>query len=264
MKLLAGLLALVACASCAPDADTLRVFAASSLQGALDEIAASYERERGVRVELNYAGSGTLAVQIEQGGGCDLFLSAGDAEMDRLEARGLIDATTRVALLSNELVVIVRRGGHLIVTPDQLARQTLTHLAIANPDSVPAGRYARAWMRGVSVEVNAGDEPVTLWSLVESRVVPASNVRAALAAVESGAADAGIVYRTDAALSDAVVVSYTVRGDRGPVIEYPAAVTRDGPRARLAREFLAALREDRSRAVFRGRGFAILGDETGD
>src|SRR6185503_2240199 len=125
----------------------------------------------------------------------DLFFSADEKELDRVEQAGLIEAGTRRSLLSNQLVVIESGGAaasifHAPFTPEQLAGSELELLSLGNTDTVPAGKYAKAWLQSRGV-----------WDQVASRILPGIDVRAALAAVESGGARAGIVYRTDAARS---------------------------------------------------------------
>ena len=163
------------------------VSAAASLSEAMGAVAAEYEADTGTPVRLNVAGSQMLASQIIEGAPVDLFVSADALQMDRAAAAGRVDAATRVDLLSNQLVVAVPddRAG-TVTAPGDLAGPAIERLALGDPEAVPAGVYARDWLVGVGV-----------WDDVAPKVAPASSVRAALRAVESGAADAGIVYRTD-------------------------------------------------------------------
>jgi molybdate transport system substrate-binding protein len=221
----------------------VRVFAAASLTDALTEIAGQYGKRTGERIVFNFAGSSTLERQIELGAPADLFASADADKMDRLARLGRIDASTRVSLLSNQLVVVVPRGETTVVrSARDLAK--LRRLALAEPSSVPAGIYARKWLERTGV-----------WASVAPKVVPVENVRAALAAVEAGNADAAVVYRTDAAISKRVRVAYAVPAADGPAIDYPFAVTSDAANAAAAKRFLGFLRSDAARAVFRRYGF---------
>jgi len=183
LALLAG--GLAACA--APPPQGARVFAAASLSDVMAEIAGSV---RPAPV-LSFAASSTLARQIEQGAPADLFLSADEAWMDYLSARGLIAPDSRVRLLSNALVLIAPADQPLRLTiePGFALAAALGggRLALADPEAVPAGRYARAALEHLGV-----------WAVVEPRMVRAADVRGALRFVERGEAAAGIVYRTDA------------------------------------------------------------------
>jgi molybdate transport system substrate-binding protein len=210
-------------------AATLHVHAAASLTDALREIAAAWTRLSGVAVELNFAGSGTLARQIARGAPGDVFVSADEARVDALERAGLV--ASRRSILSNALAVVG--------VPLERARR----IAIAQPDSVPAGIYAkRALMR-------AG-----VWERIAPRVIPTQNVRAALAAVEAGNADAAVVYRTDARLAKRARVVAILEA---PEISYSAAVLRDSHDPRRAAQFARYLTSPSARAVFRRYGFIV-------
>lgn len=227
----------------------LNVFAAASLTDALQEIAAAYEKERGDRIVLNLGASSTLARQIQEGAPADLFLSADEEKMDGLEKKKLLLPGTRRSVLSNTLVVVVPDDSGLRITgPKDLAAPSVRALALAEPQSVPAGIYAREYLRKAGV-----------WSQVSGRVVPTENVRAALAAVASGNVDAGIVYKTDARIAKRVRVVYEVPRAQGPAISYPFAVLAGSRRSEAARKLLAYLTSPKAAAVFRKHGFLILG-----
>lgn len=221
------------------------VFAAASLTDALEEVGRDFEAATGNTVAFNFGSSSDLVRQIKAGAPADLFFSADLARMEELEQAGLVRREDRVTLLSNVLVVIVPADSRAVVkAPADLAG--FPHLALANPESVPAGIYARTWL------VSLG-----LWESVKDRVVPTLDVRAARAAVEAGNAEAGIVYRTDARLSKRVRVALEVPRDRGPKITYPLAALAGSERAgtRALRDYLispAAL------GVFRRHGFEII------
>jgi molybdate transport system substrate-binding protein len=164
------------------------VYAAASLRDVLTEFAPVAERELGVKPVYNFGSSGDLSKQIVAAGKADVFLSADEQEMDKVEQAGMLLAGTRRPLWTNLLVVIEPKDGTKLAdpfTPEQLHQPAITHLALANTESAPAGRYAKAWLEA------RGE-----WAKVSERVLPTVDVRAALAAVESGAAQAGIVYRT--------------------------------------------------------------------
>jgi molybdate transport system substrate-binding protein len=226
--------------------EDVTLFVAASLADALEEIARTYERASSNKVVLNVGASSDLARQIQAGADADLFFSADRAQMDLLEKAGLIRSTDRVDLLSNVLVVVLPSAAPTkVASPADLA--LLPRIAIADPEAVPAGVYARSYL-----------ESIGMWSGLRDRVIPTLNVRAALAAVESGNADAGIVYRTDAALSRRVRVALTVPAERGPKIVYvlaPLAATRKP----AARELVRRLAGPDARSVFERYGFLVLG-----
>jgi molybdate transport system substrate-binding protein len=221
------------------------VFAAASLADALREIGAGFEARTGDRVVLSVGGSNDLARQIRAGAPAEVFVSASAERMDELERAGLVRAGDRVDLLSNRLAVVVPAGSTTsLASAEDLAG--VRRLALGDPQAVPAGIYARQWL-----------EKRGLWERVRDRVVPTLDVRAALAAVESGNADAGIVYKTDAAISKRVRVALEVPEAEAPRIVYPAALlaTANGP---APRAFFEHLRSAEARAVFERLGFELL------
>ena len=224
--------------------DDVTVFAAASLAEALEEVARGYEQASGNKVILNVGGSNDLARQIVAGAAADLFFSADRAQMDLVETAGLVRPADRVELLSNVLVVVVPAAAATrIASPRDLTH--LRRIAVADPEAVPAGVYARSYL-----------ETAGLWAVLQPRVIPTLNVRAALAAVESGNADAGIVYRTDAALSRRVRIAFTVPREQGPKIVYvlaPLASSRKPATIELARR----LAGPEGRSVFEKHGFVI-------
>ena len=225
----------------------LNVAAAASLTDALQEIKTAYESSGGDTIVLNLGASSALARQIEEGAPVDLFLSADEAKMDTLEKHGRVLAGTRRSVLSNTLVVVVPADSTLrLASPADLVNPGIRHLALAEPQSVPAGVYAKEYLRGLK-----------LWDQVIDRVVPTENVRGALAAVETGNADAGIVYRTDAGISRKVRVAFEVPRAEGPRISYPFAVTAGSRRPEAARRFLAYLESPAALAIFQRYGFLI-------
>jgi molybdate transport system substrate-binding protein len=228
----------------------LTVFAAISLKEALDEIVRAYEARSGERVTLVYAGTPALARQIEQGAPADLFVSADREWMDHLAARGLVDTGSRTDLVGNALVLIgstidPARDAPLRIAPgfDLATPLRGEWLAMADPDTVPAGRYARAALQKLGV-----------WEQVRRRVVRAENVRVALALVGRGEAPLGIVYRTDALAEPSVRILDTFPADSHPPIVYPAARIA-ASRAPGALALLRALAEPDARRVWERRGF---------
>jgi molybdate transport system substrate-binding protein len=223
----------------------VHVLAAVSLTDALKEMAPAYEKATGDKLVFNLGGSNMLARLIREGAPADVFLSADEAQMDGLEKAGLLLPGSRRALLSNTLVVVVPSdGGATIASAQDLLR--LRSLALAEPKSVPAGVYAKQVL-----------EKLGLWEALAPRVIPTENVRACLAAVEAGNADAGFVYGTDALVSKKVRVAWTVPAADAPDISYPVAVLKDAPHAEAAKRFAAYLASVPARTVFVRYGFLV-------
>ncbi|HJO37039.1 MAG: molybdate ABC transporter substrate-binding protein [Vicinamibacterales bacterium] len=236
----------------ARQAEIVRVSAATSLTNVLEEIAREYERAApGVRIELNIAGSNTLARQIVTGAPVDLFVSANTVEMDRVERSGRVRRGARVSLLSNQLVVVVPDDRIPPSTLADLESAGVRRIALGDPEGVPAGVYARRYLESRGV-----------WATLSSKVVPTRSVRAALEAVEAGNADAAFVYRTDAATAPSAVIAFAVPVDDGPRIVYPVAVVEDGPNPIGAEAFLRFLRGPVATPLFERTGFIAL-DEAG-
>jgi len=243
---IAPVLALV-CAGVTVHAATITVFAAASLTDALGEIARNYQGETGNKIEFNFAGSSVLERQIEEGAPADIFFSADEARMDALEEKGLVVGKTRRSRLSNSLVIVVAKDSLLsIQSPKDLAADGIGHIALADPQTVPAGIYAREYLGKIH-----------LWEKIAPKVVPMANVRAALAAVESGDAEAGIVYKTDAAISKKTRVAYEVPRQDGPRIRYPMAVMKEAREQKAALAFLEYLDSDAAGRLFARFGFIV-------
>ncbi len=219
------------------------VSAAASLTDVLQQLAAAYERRSTERVTLNFGASNTLARQIAAGARVDLLVSADDAQMDTVAAD--IDPSSRVALVSNQLAIAVPddRPRRFLSVRD-LAGPTVRRIAMGDPSAVPAGVYAKAYLERLGV-----------WNAVAAKVVPSGSVRLALAAVENGAADAAIVYKTDIATARRVREAYVVPAAEGPRIVYPAAVVRGGRNVEGGRRFLRFLVSAEAAAVFERAGF---------
>lgn len=248
---LAIVLVLAGCAD-APEPREVVVFAATSLREPLLALAPSFERANDAKVVFVFGSSGDLAKQILAADRADAFLSADEIEMGRVEQAGRIDPASRFARYGNLLVVIEPREGNPSAFPPpfepaQLAGERIKRLSLANVATVPAGRYAKSWLEAQHV-----------WDRVADRVVPAVDARAALAAVESGACQAGIVYKTDASLSNRVVVVHLVPPEQGPTIEYPFAAVRDGAAPDLGAAFVQHLDNLDAWIVFRMQGFTDL------
>lgn len=237
--------------SAAPQRVEIMVYAATSTRDALRTIETLYERDHDLDLVFNFGSSGDLANQIVAAAKADVFLSADEKEMDKVEAAQLVASGTRKPLLSNQLVVIEPADGPSIFFtpfyPDQLAGEQVKLLSLGNVDTVPAGRYAKAWLekRGV-------------WSRVSGRVLPGVDVRAALAAVEFAGAQAGIVYRTDVARSKKARIVHTVPMEEGPKISYPLAVVVGRANEKHSRAFADFLASQGARKPFEDVGFVFL------
>ncbi|HXV61355.1 MAG TPA: molybdate ABC transporter substrate-binding protein, partial [Vicinamibacteria bacterium] len=193
--------------------EPIRIFAAASLTDALAEVASQFEKTHpSSRVVSQFGSSSDLARQILAGAPADLFFSADRYQLDRVAAEGFIDIGFRADVLSNELVVVRHRDAPDSVDgPGDLA--ALGRIAMADPEAVPAGVYARHYL-----------ESQGLGPRLRSKIVPTLDVRGALAAVASGNVDAGFVYRTDAAMEDRVKIVYHVPREEGPAIVYSLGI----------------------------------------
>ena len=223
------------------------VYAAVSLTEALQANAAAYEPTSGDRLVFNLGASNALARQIQAGAPADVFFSADEAKMDDLEKKGLLLAGTRKSVLSNVLAIVVENGARLdLASAADLVRPAIRHIAIAEPSTVPAGIYAKQYLKQLD-----------LWNAVIDKLVPTENVRAALAAVESGNCEAGIVYRTDARISKRVQVAFEVPRAEGPRISYPIAAIAASRQPEAARRLVAYLGSPAAAQVFLAHGFLV-------
>lgn len=226
----------------------ITLFAAASLRDACGELAAAFEAQTGARVVCHFASSNLLARQILDGAPCDLFLSAGAPQVDELERAGLLQPGTRIDFAANTLVVVqpdpLPADLPAVRVPRDLLDPRIGRLALADPQGVPAGRYAREWL-----------ESLGLWEPLAARSVPALDVRAALALVEAGAAGAAVVYATDARAAARARVALEIAAADGPPIVYPAAVLSGAREPDLARRFLAFLEGEGGRAILVRHGF---------
>jgi molybdate transport system substrate-binding protein len=226
----------------------LTVSAATSLSDVLEEIVKTYAAAGGAAVRLNLGGSNTLARQIVNGAPADLFISADDAQMNVVQEAGTLVPGTRVNLVANQLAVLAPADRaafvreHFLEAPPEIRR-----LAMGDPAAVPAGVYARQYLESKGV-----------WKQYQSRVVPSVNVRAALVALETGGADAAIVYATDVAVARRATVAFLVPPDQASPIVYPAAVLKSSRHAEEARRLLAFLRGPEAAAIFARHKFIPL------
>jgi molybdate transport system substrate-binding protein len=231
-------------------ADKLTVFAAASLTETLDEVADAYAKTGHERPVISYAASSALARQIEAGAPAAIFVSADEPWADYLQTRGLLAAGTRRSILRNRLVLVAPKSQPLKLTIRQgfNLKGALAggRLAIGDPESVPAGKYAMAALTSLGV-----------WQAVEPLTVRADSVRSALRFVETGAARAGIVYATDAKASDKVVMVDTFPENSHPAITYPIAriARNDSPQAKAFYDFLSS---KSAQAIYIRHGFGVI------
>ena len=252
VRVLAGVLVLAAaCAAPAAAADRLLVFAAASLQGAVDAVAQRFETAGGAPVTISFAASSTLARQIERGAAADVYVSASPKWTDRLEAGRWLRPGTLGNLLGNRLVLVTPAGQGAPVPIHRgfpLARLLGDgRLVMGDPSHVPAGQYARAALKTLGV-----------WRTVAGRVAGAPTVRHALALVARGEAPYGIVYATDAKAEPNVAVVGVFPEEYHPPIHYTAAVPAASTHPQ-AETFLNFLWSRQARSVFEGHGFAVRG-----
>lgn len=246
------LVALVGCA--APEESeeaepvTLNLSVAASLTDAMQEIEQLYTEEHPhISIEFNFGSSGSLQQQIEQGAPTDIFMSAASKQMDELEEQGLLLEDTRIDLLQNELVLVVPKGFTGVTEFSDLAKDDITLIAIGDPESVPAGKYAQEAFQTLGI-----------WEKIEPKLLLAKDVRQVLAYVEGEEVEVGAVYRTDAQISDKVEIAATAPdGSHSPVI-YPVAVIKDSPHPEEAKELIDFLAGDQATAVFEKYGFKVL------
>lgn len=227
-------------------ASSITVSAAISLKDSLGEVGHLYATQHpAVKVAFNYGGSGTLQRQIEQGAPVDVFFSAAEKQMDDLAAQELVARETRRDIVANSLVLITPVSSTMVKGFADLSRSQVSAIALGDPGTVPAGMYARQTL-----------EHMGLLATIEKKIVYAKDVRAVLTYVETGNADAGFVYRTDALTSQKVRILATAAADSHDPIVYPAAVLKNSKNAAAAREFLDFLHGPEARAVFEKYGFA--------
>lgn len=224
----------------------LVVFAAASVGDAIRQAADAFERQHGLRVDISSAASGILRRQIELDAPCDVFVSADIEHMDRLASLGRIDPETRRDVAANVLVIVSGdRDADPWDGPDRLRDADAGRVAIANPDYVPAGRYAR--------------EALThhgLWTHVAARAVFGDNVRLVLRQITIGGLKHGIVYKSDAASTETCTIVYEFQPAAHTPIRYPAAaVARPGPPHPLAADFCEFLASDEVGLMLRSHGF---------
>ena len=226
----------------------LVVFGAMSLTDALTEISERFQSDIGIRIFFNFASSSTLQHQIEKGASADIFISASPMQVNALQSEGRVNVDTRRNLLTNSLVLIAPfKKLPSFAEPQMLTESTVKRIAIGEPNSVPAGAYGREALSRLGI-----------WADIQHKLVLGANVRATLAYVESGEVDVGIVYKSDAAISETVKVIHQFPNSSHSPILYPAVVLKSAKEKALAQEFLAYLGTSEATAIFKRYGFAVV------
>ena len=228
-----------------PGEPGLMVAVAASLQDAMGQLGPVFERSHpGVTVSFNFGGSGMLAQQIERGAPADLFLSAASKPMDALAARGLLWNDTRRDLLRNQIVLIAPASDTHLNSFAGLAASSVKLIALGEPGSVPAGDYGRQVL-----------ESLGLWNALQGKLALGKDVRQVVTYVETGNADAGIVYATDVRQSHTVRIAAVAPESSHAPVTYPVAVLRDSRNPSAARAFVAFLEGPDAGVAFRRLGF---------
>lgn len=243
---LAAILSISFSANAANAATNLKVYAASSMTNAIDEIAQNFEEKYDVSITPVYGGSSSIARQIINGAPADIFISANTKWMDYLVDKDVISRDNVTSLVRNSLVLIAPQSSELTSFnfSDATAWEKALHgnrLALGNPTSVPAGMYAKESLTTLGV-----------WKEIQTQIAPAKNVRLALALVERGEAPLGVVYKTDAQLTDKVKIVGEFASDTHAAIVYPAAVVNDSTESD---QFFQYLKSDEAARVFAQYGF---------
>ena len=243
VALLCFALMLGSCRSAPRTVLTLSV--AASLQDSISEIEAAYQHDHAIEFRNNFGASGTLAREIEQGAPVDAFISAGPRPLNQLEEEGLLQPGSRVDLLRNSLVLIAPAGSSLRDFTG-LTDGSVRTVALGDPASVPAGQYGKQTL-----------DSLHLYGKLGSKIVLGKDVRQVLTYVETGDADAGLVYATDAEISHRVrVVAVAPENSHDPIV-YPAAEMKGAQNSAAVRDFLEFLHSQTARAIFERHGFRM-------
>lgn len=243
-----GLFGLAGCSEKTPV--TLSISAAASLTDALTEINNLYTKDHSnVTITPNFASSGTLQKQIEQGAPCDVFISAAASQMDNLEKGSLIVTGSRKNLLNNKVVLIVPADSNLgLASFNDLTKDTVKKIAIGDPKSVPAGTYGQQAFDKLGITES-----------IQSKLILGSDVRQVLSYVESGDVNAGIVYSTDAAVSSKVKVVASAPDEINVKIVYPIAVIKASKNTDAAQDYIDYLFTAKAKEIFEKFGFTTIG-----
>jgi molybdate transport system substrate-binding protein len=244
----------IGCSQLASNTDSqkveLTVSAAASMQDAMKEVAEAYQKEHlNTKITYNFASSGTLTQQIKQGAPVDVFISANEKFMDELDKKNLLLSETRKNLLQNNVVLIVPKKDNIsnISNFQQLINPNIKRFSIGEPKSVPAGQYAKEVLSNLKI-----------YEQVKPKTVFAKDVRQVLSYVESGNVDAGIVYATDARISNKIKVVATASDNTHKPIIYPVAAIKRTQNPEMSKEFIQFLSSNSAKDVFKKYGFKIV------
>jgi molybdate transport system substrate-binding protein len=249
--LLVAVLLLTGIAGCGKaESVTLNVSAAASMTDALAEVNDLYMQENSnVTIMENFASSGTLQTQIENGAPVDVFISAASKQMNTLEEKELILNDTRKNLLNNKVVLIVPEDSKLNISDfKDLVNADVKQIALGDPEFVPAGNYGKQVL-----------DLLDIYGQVESKLILGSDVRQVLNYVETGNVDAGIVYSTDAAISTSSKVVADAPDEINAKIVYPVAVVKTSTNVEASNEYIDFLFGDGAAAIFEKYGFSMIG-----
>ena len=224
----------------------IMVSAAASLQNSMNEVQKEYALKKPeVKLIINFASSGTLQQQIEQGAPADLFVSAGKKQMDALETKNLLVKESRIDLLGNDLVLVTGKDNSKITSLEDLTKAD--KISIGTPESAPAGKYAKESLTSLK-----------LWDAVQPKLVLAKDVTQVLNYVETGNVEAGLVYQSDAKSSTKVkVVTVVPESSHAPIV-YPIAVISATKNKQVAEDFLKYLQSSDAMKIFETYGFKTL------
>jgi molybdate transport system substrate-binding protein len=230
------------------EAVEINISAAASLTDALTEIQTEYAKESNAVIQFNFASSGALQKQIQEGAPCDLFISASKAHMDTLEQAGLVVEDSRKDLLGNTLTLIAsKEKADKITGTDSFTSEDVESISIGTPESVPAGAYAQQTF-----------ESLAIWDQVQDKLVFAKDVKQVLEYVDTGNVDCGLVYKSDALLLETGVVIGDMPEDSHDPIVYPAALMTNAVESDAASAFYDFLQTDYAKGIFEEYGFIIL------
>ena len=238
--------ALAGCHSNERDSNIVLVFAAASLTDALSEIADDFTRQTDIDIQCNFAATSTLAQQINHGATPDLFIAANEDWMRQVQDNNLVAETT--PLIANRLVIVVHANAPQ--QPERLEELLSDHykkIAFGDPDSVPAGIYARRALKKSGI-----------WEQIRVKAVYGVHVRQALAMMENEVTDAAMVYDTDARVSELVRVAYKIGRELTGTISYPVAIMKTAENSENAKRFYDFLNSERAQQIFREHGFIEL------
>lgn len=229
----------------------LEISAGISLIDVMPEIESDYlKQKQNVTLSYNFAGAGTLAKQIEEGGAADIFISAGSKEMDNLQDKNLITENTRTNILRNKIALIATKDSSAIFEIKDLVSNKVNKIALSDPEKAPDGRYSRESL------IHFG-----ILERIKNKVILGKDPREVIKLVANKKADAGLAYVTDAIQSEKVrVVSVVPENSHSPIV-YCVAVLQASKNVALAKDFVKFLTSDRAKAIFVNYGFTIFSVE---